>query len=82
MTGNPFKDIKARDLKGRKVRLVTNIESRGGAKFKIGHVMIIEKKQGKLNLACPDGCRLRHGKGGHFGKHWITGVSIYSVELL
>lgn len=79
MSGDLFRAIKARDLKGMSVRLLCKIQSRGGSTFKMGHVMKIEKKHGTLNLACPDGCKERHSRT---GGHRITGVSIYHVELL
>lgn len=75
----------ARDYAGKKVRLRNDISSRGGSLFKAGHIMIIRRKLGNLDLQCLPDCKIKHNPkdiGDQHGHHGINKVSKYSVEFV
>jgi hypothetical protein len=79
--------VLARDYRGRRVRLTSNVHTKGGAFYPVGHIMEIVKKHGAyFNLECLGHCKLKHRPkaSGDVGRsqHYVTKVSKWSVELL
>lgn len=67
-----------RELKGRKVRLLSDMETRGGTIFQAGAVLEVYHKHGGLSLQVPEVCP--HCKCGI--RHQIAKVSPFDVELI
>lgn len=67
-----------RDWKGRKVRLLRKVETRGGDIFPVGAVMTVYRNHGGLTLDYVSTCE-RCGLGKRFT---IKGISESAVELL
>lgn len=81
------KRILAREYRGKRVRLIYNVNTKGGAFYPVGHIMgIVKKHGGYFNLECLGDCKIQHRpkQVGDCGRvaHYVTKVSKWSVELL